>query len=57
MMAIDWTGRRSLLLASIAGCIVSLIVLGACFLDIDLGPSSPVSEVASGTCAAAATCR
>ena len=55
--AMDGSGRRPLLLASLAGCAVALIILGGCFTDIEYGPSSPVSEVAQGTCAAATTCR
>lgn len=54
---IDWKGRRFLMLASLAGCIVALVVLGGGFADVESGPSSPVSEMAQGSCAAAMTCR
>ena len=57
LLAVDACGRRRLLLASLLGCVVALAALAFCFLDVDRGPSSPVSEIATGTCAAAATCR
>ena len=57
LLAVDACGRRRLLLASLLGCVVALAALTFCFLDVERGPSSPVSEIATGTCAAAATCR
>ena len=57
LLAVDACGRRRLLLASLLGCVVALAALAFCFLDVERGPSSPVSEIATGTCAAAATCR
>jgi MFS family permease len=57
LLAVDVCGRRRLLLASLLGCVVALSTLAFCFLDVERGPSSPVSEIATGTCAAATTCR
>jgi hypothetical protein len=56
VVAMDAVGRRPLMLSSLAGCAVALVVLAGCFADVDFGPSSPVSEVARGACAAATTC-
>jgi MFS family permease len=55
--AAETLGRRPAFLGSALACAAALGVLAAVFYDLERGTSAPVSEVPSGACAAAASCR
>ena len=55
--AAETLGRRPAFLGSALACAAALCVLAAVFYDLERGTSAPVSEVPSGACAAAASCR
>ena len=55
--AVDAFGRRPAFLGSALACAAALGALAAVFYDLERGTSAPVSEVPSGACAAAASCR
>ena len=55
--AAETLGRRPAFLGSALACAAALGALAAVFYDLERGTSAPVSEVPSGACAAAASCR